>query len=476
MTASPALQATALSRHYSGRRGALGARGTVRALDGVDLQLDRGETLGIVGESGCGKSTLARLLVGLDTPTAGTILVEGQDLSRLGRRDLRRARRDIQIVMQDPYSSLNPRMTAGALIGEPYAIHRDVVPRSARRHRVRELMDLVGLDPGHLNRYPHQFSGGQRQRIGIARALALQPRTIVLDEPVSALDVSVRAQIVNLLKRLQRELGLSYVFIAHDLTLVRHVSDRIAVMYLGVVVETGPAADVYAGATHPYTRALLSAVPSPDPTVRRRDRLVLDGEVSAGSRPAAAGSATGAPRPRRCAPRTSPSSGRGRVPAIPARATSPASGSRSGHEGRRPHGRCRRRRPGRFPGGVPPARRRRRDRHRRRRRGSGRVHGRLGDLRRGGSPVAVVQPLPYGLQLARDLDRRSRRSARPGRCGTGCPTTGSRTGRTRSWRRNPNFRSIRRSAVRPDSTSRNAVSPVGSSVSPTSWTPGPPRR
>ncbi|WP_433385026.1 ABC transporter ATP-binding protein [Actinoplanes sp. CA-142083] len=254
--------------------------GAVRAVDGVDIQLRRGETLGIVGESGCGKSTLAKLLVGLEKPTSGEVVVRGEDMTRLSGHALRRARRNIQMVLQDPYTSLNPRMTVGDIIGEPFAIHPDAVPPSGRARAVQELLDLVGLNPDHINRYPHQFSGGQRQRIGIARALALRPEIIVCDEPVSALDVSIQAQVINLLERLQRELGLSYIFIAHDLSVVRHISDRVAVMYLGKIVETGYHMAIYEQPTHPYTQALLSAVPVPDPRLRgRRDHIVLEGDV-----------------------------------------------------------------------------------------------------------------------------------------------------------------------------------------------------
>ncbi|HET6483581.1 MAG TPA: ATP-binding cassette domain-containing protein, partial [Actinoplanes sp.] len=261
------LETRDLVKHYPISKGVVLRTkvGAVRAVDGVDLQLRRGETLGIVGESGCGKSTLAKLLVGLEKPTRGEIRVRGDDLTRLTGPALRRARRNIQMVMQDPYTSLNPRMTVGDIVGEPFDIHPDAVPHHGKDRAVRELLDIVGLNPDHINRYPHQFSGGQRQRIGIARALALRPEIIVCDEPVSALDVSIQAQVINLLEGLQRELGLSYVFIAHDLSVVRHISDRVAVMYLGRIVEIGDADDVYEHAGHPYTQALLSAVPVPDP-------------------------------------------------------------------------------------------------------------------------------------------------------------------------------------------------------------------
>ncbi|MEW2129443.1 dipeptide ABC transporter ATP-binding protein [Streptomyces sp. NPDC005435] len=280
--AEPVLEVRDLVKHYPLTRGVVLRRqiGAVRAVDGVDFTLGRGETLGLVGESGCGKSTVARLLCHLERPTAGTIRFKGEDVTRLSGRALKAVRRSVQMVFQDPYTSLNPRMTVGDIVGEPYEIHPEVAPKGERRRRVRELLDVVGLDPDFVNRYPHQFSGGQRQRIGIARALALRPEVIVADEPVSALDVSVQAQVVNLLERLQAEFGLSYVFIAHDLSVVRHLADRVAVMYLGRIVETGTDTEIYEHPTHPYTQALLSAVPVPDPEARsRRERIILTGDV-----------------------------------------------------------------------------------------------------------------------------------------------------------------------------------------------------
>ncbi|MGW5660247.1 ABC transporter ATP-binding protein [Streptomyces sp. NPDC003758] len=276
------LEVSGLVKHYPLTRGILFKKqiGAVRAVDGVDFALGRGETLGIVGESGCGKSTLARLLVNLEPPTAGSIRYKGEDITRLSGRALKAVRRNIQMVFQDPYTSLNPRMTVGDIVGEPYEIHPEVAPKGDRRRRVRELLDVVGLNPEHINRYPHQFSGGQRQRIGIARGLALRPEIIVADEPVSALDVSVQAQVINLMARLQDEFGLSYVFIAHDLSIVRHISDRVGVMYLGKIVEIGTDEEIYEHPTHPYTQALLSAVPVPDPAAReRRERIILSGDV-----------------------------------------------------------------------------------------------------------------------------------------------------------------------------------------------------
>ncbi|MFG1889954.1 ABC transporter ATP-binding protein [Micromonospora sp. NPDC049051] len=271
-----------LVKHFPIRRGVLFQRqvGAVKAVDGVSFELRRGETLGVVGESGCGKSTLARLLMRLETPTAGRATLEGRDLFSASGAELRRLRRNMQMVMQDPYTSLNPRMTVGDIIGEPFEIHPDAAPKASRQGRVRELLDVVGLNPEHINRYPHQFSGGQRQRIGIARALALRPEIIVCDEPVSALDVSIQAQVINLLEKLQDEFGLSYIFIAHDLSVVRHISDRVAVMYLGKIVEIGTEDEIYERATHPYTQALLSAVPVPDPEARdQRSMIRLTGDV-----------------------------------------------------------------------------------------------------------------------------------------------------------------------------------------------------
>ncbi|MCA1275442.1 ATP-binding cassette domain-containing protein, partial [Streptomyces sp. 7G] len=262
----PILQVRGLAKHYPLTQGILFKRqiGAVRAVDGVDFDLYAGETLGIVGESGCGKSTVAKMLVHLERPTAGAIRYKGEDISQLSGRALKAVRRNIQMVFQDPYTSLNPRMTVGDIIGEPYEIHPEVAPKGSRRQKVQDLLDVVGLNPEYINRYPHQFSGGQRQRIGIARGLALNPEIIVADEPVSALDVSVQAQVVNLLDRLQAEFNLSFVFIAHDLSIVRHISDRVGVMYLGRIVEIGSDAEIYDHPTHPYTQALLSAVPVPD--------------------------------------------------------------------------------------------------------------------------------------------------------------------------------------------------------------------
>ncbi|MQS13850.1 dipeptide ABC transporter ATP-binding protein [Streptomyces kaniharaensis] len=260
--------------------------GAVKAVDGVSFDLMQGETLGIVGESGCGKSTLAKVLMNLEPATGGSVRYKGEEISRLSGAALKAVRRNIQMVFQDPYTSLNPRMTVGDIIGEPYEIHPEVSPKGNRRKAVQDLLDVVGLNPEYINRYPHQFSGGQRQRIGIARGLALKPEVIICDEPVSALDVSVQAQVVNLLDQLQGEFNLSYMFIAHDLSIVRHISDRVGVMYLGKVVEIGTDAEIYDHATHPYTQALLSAVPVPDPTAREsRDRIVLTGDVPSPANP-----------------------------------------------------------------------------------------------------------------------------------------------------------------------------------------------
>jgi len=270
--AAPLLEVMDVAKHFPSKDG----RGTVKAVDGVSLTLGLGETLGIVGESGCGKSTLARLLLRLIEPTSGQVRFAGEDLLALGSRALRARRRDMQIVFQDPYASLDSRLPVGAIIAEPLEIHR-VGDRQRRRQRVAELLSLVGLEPDAARRYPHEFSGGQRQRIGIARAIALEPRLVVLDEPVSALDVSIQSQILNLLTDLKARLGLSYVFISHDLAVVEHISDRVAVMYLGRVVETTTTAALYAKPAHPYTQALISAVATPDPG-QRTQRIVLQGD------------------------------------------------------------------------------------------------------------------------------------------------------------------------------------------------------
>ncbi|AKJ02671.1 Oligopeptide transport ATP-binding protein OppF [Archangium gephyra] len=274
----PLLQVRDVKTHFPVRGGLLGrVRGTVKAVDGVGFDVRRGETLGLVGESGCGKSTLGRTLLRLVEPTAGSIRFEGRELTGLSQRELRPLRRRMQLVFQDPYASLNPRMTVRDILGEPFAIH-GLERGPAREAKVGELLDLMGLPRDALGRYPHEFSGGQRQRIGIARAIALRPDLVVADEPISALDVSIQAQIVNLLVDLQRELGLTYIFIAHDLKIVEYVSTRVAVMYLGRIVELADAADLYRKPRHPYTQALLSAVPVPDPE-HKRSRIILQGDV-----------------------------------------------------------------------------------------------------------------------------------------------------------------------------------------------------
>jgi oligopeptide/dipeptide ABC transporter ATP-binding protein len=289
-TAAPLVRVRDLVKHFPITRGIIIQRriGAVQAVDGVSLEIQRGETLGIVGETGCGKSTTARLIMRLLEASAGEITFDGRDITRLRGPALKAVRREMQMVFQDPQSSLNPRKTIGSIIGEPFAIHGLLREKGERKREVQRLMETVGLNPEHYNRYPHEFSGGQRQRIGVARALALSPKLLIADEPVSALDVSIQAQVLNLLRDLQRRLGLTLVFIAHDLSVVRHMCDRIAVMYLGKVVEIGPNEPLYAFPRHPYTGALLAAVPVADPSLHGSERRLLGGDVPSPANPPSA--------------------------------------------------------------------------------------------------------------------------------------------------------------------------------------------
>ena len=269
-----------LKVHFPVKGGLFTKKQVVKAVDGVSFEIYPRETFGLVGESGCGKSTTGRAIVKLYEPTSGTVYYHGEDVTKIKGSHLAEFRRNVQMIFQDPYASLNPRMTVGEIIREPMDIHHIFNTKEEREQRVRELLDIVGLKPDHIRRYPHEFSGGQRQRIGIARTLALNPQFIVCDEPISALDVSIQAQVINLLEHIQKEMGISYLFIAHDLSMVKHISDRIGVMYLGNLVEIGESDDVYHRPLHPYTQALLSAVPIPDPRVaREKKRIVLEGEL-----------------------------------------------------------------------------------------------------------------------------------------------------------------------------------------------------
>ncbi len=284
---SPLIEVKNLVKHFPIKSGVVIQRkiGAVKAVDDISFDVKRGETLGIVGETGCGKSTTARLLVRLLDPTSGTIVFDGEEIAQHKGADLKALHRQMQMIFQDPYSSLNPRKTVGSIIADPFVIHGLLKGDGERKKRVQELMDRVGLNPEHYNRYPHEFSGGQRQRIGVARAIALEPKLLVADEPVSALDVSIQAQVLNLLRGLQREMGLTLIFIAHDLSVVRHMCDRVAVMYLGKIVELAAADDLYTFPRHPYTGALLSAVPVPEPSEGRRERQLLSGDVPSPANP-----------------------------------------------------------------------------------------------------------------------------------------------------------------------------------------------
>ncbi len=296
MTDKTILKVTDLKTYFDVTKGLFAPKQIVKAVDGVSFEVTEGQTFGLVGESGCGKSTLGRTIVKLYEPESGTIEFDGSDISKIHGKELKAFRKDVQMIFQDPYASLNPRMTVGEIIKEPMIIHNIFATDQEREDRVVELLKIVGLKPDHIRRYPSEFSGGQRQRIGIARALAVNPRFIVCDEPISALDVSIQAQIINLLEDIQKEMNLSYLFIAHDISMVKHISDQIGVMYLGHIVESGPSADVYHRPLHPYTSALLSAIPISDPkTAKSKNRIILEGEIPSPINPPA-----GCPFATRC--------------------------------------------------------------------------------------------------------------------------------------------------------------------------------